>query len=58
MLAAGLFAVTTVHARIGWTLDQCRKRYGEPTKGGDGNDHTGILAIHQAAGNNKKSAPG
>jgi hypothetical protein len=48
-LIAGLFAVTTAQARIGWTLDQCRKQYGEPQNNGEGNDHTGILQKHQFA---------
>jgi hypothetical protein len=27
-LAVGLFAVTTAHARLGWTLEKCREFYG------------------------------
>ncbi|SRR5258708_6832570 len=34
-LAAGLFAVTTAQARLGWTLEKCIEFYGPNTAGSD-----------------------
>jgi len=36
ILAVGLFATLNANARLGWTLDQCRQKYGTEKKERDG----------------------